>query len=115
MLQQKELPQAGLGIMRIRSFCSTLKEKLLVTEISVDKIEVRLTSSYAVLAGALAMSTKLGVPSFVSVWLPRRHAQQNFFAYNFSFIMIPINKRHPRSAYQFYRGENSCCGQKRTQ
>ncbi len=70
MLQQKELPQAGLGIMRIRSFCSTLKEKLLVTEISVDKIEVRLTSSYAVLAGALAMSTKLGVPSFVSVWLP---------------------------------------------
>lgn len=103
MLQQKELPQAGLGIMRIRSFCSTLKEKLLVTEISVDKIEVRLTSSYAVLAGALAMSTKLGVPSFVSVWLPTRDSHRNFFRHQFSFMLNPVKKNHPRTEYVFQR------------
>ena len=86
--RQKELPLAGLGIRRIRSFCSALKEKLLekgsnfgkeylkllVTEICVDKIEVRLTGSDAALVGALTMSTKPDhfemVPSFVYVWLP---------------------------------------------
>jgi hypothetical protein len=41
----------------------------------MDKKEVRLSGSYAAMAGALAMSTKPGqlprVPSFVPVWLPR--------------------------------------------
>jgi hypothetical protein len=45
-----------------------------VSEISVYKTEVRLTGSYAALAGALTMSTKPAhfemVPSFVPVWLP---------------------------------------------
>ena len=95
--RQKELPLAGLGIRRIRSFCSALKEKLLekgsnfgkeylkllVTEICVDKIEVRLTGSYAALVGALTMSTKPDhfemVPSFVSVWLPISAHYKHFF------------------------------------
>ncbi len=82
--RQKELPLAQLGRKHVIAFCSALKDKfrdkssnfgkeylkLLVEEISVDKKEVRLTGSYAALAGALAMSTKPGVPSFVPVWLP---------------------------------------------
>lgn len=92
--RQKELPLSGMGVRRIRSFCSAFKEKLLekgsnfgkeylkllVTEIRVNKIEVRLTGSYAALAGALAMSTKPAqfdlVPSFVPVWLPNPDSNQ---------------------------------------
>ena len=86
--RQKELPLAQLGRKHIHAFCAALKEKLrdkasnfgkdylklLVNEIRVEKKEVRLTGSYASLAGALNMSTKPGqlsrVPSFVPVWLP---------------------------------------------
>lgn len=92
--RQKELPLTGMGVRRIRSFCSALKEKLLekgsnfgkeylkllVTEIRVDKIEVRLTGSYTALVGALTMSTKPAqfdlVPSFVPVWLPNPDSNQ---------------------------------------
>jgi site-specific DNA recombinase len=86
--RKKELPVANLGKKHVQAFCLALKDKLrdkgsnfgkeylklLVDEIRVDKKEVRLTGSYSSLAGALTMSTKLGllprVPSFVSVWLP---------------------------------------------
>ena len=86
--RQKELPLAQLSRKHIHAFCAALKEKLrdkssnfgkdylklLVNEIRVEKKEVRLTGSYASLAGALSMSTKPGqlprVPSFVPVWLP---------------------------------------------
>lgn len=115
--RQRELPLAGMGVRRIRSFCSALKEKLLekgsnfgkeylkllVTEIRVDKIEVRLTGSYAALAGALSMSTKPGVPSFVSVWLPTRDSHRNFFRHHFSFMLSPVKKNHPRTEYRFQR------------
>jgi hypothetical protein len=81
--RQKELPLAQLGKKHIHAFCAALKEKLrdkasnfgkeylklLVNEIKVENREVRLTGSYASLAGALRMSTKPGqlprVPSFV--------------------------------------------------
>ena len=82
--RQKELPLAQLGRKHVNAFCSALKDKLwdrgsnfgkeylklLVDEIRVDKKEVRLSGSYAALAGALAMSTKPGVPSIVPVYLP---------------------------------------------
>jgi hypothetical protein len=87
--RQKELPLAQLGKKHILAFCSALKDKLrdkasnfgkeylkiLVDEIRVDKKEVRLSGSYAAMAGALSyMSTKPAhfamVPSFVPVWLP---------------------------------------------
>jgi site-specific DNA recombinase len=92
--RQKELPLAQLGRKNILAFCAALKEKLrekgsnfgkeylklLVDEIRVDKKEVRLLGSYASLAGALRMSTKLGhfpmVPSFVPVWLPFSDSNQ---------------------------------------
>jgi hypothetical protein len=63
---------------------------------------VHLSGSYSALAGALSMSTKPAlenVPSFVPAWLPKRGAQQNYFAYNFGLQMIPRNKNHPRSEY----------------
>jgi site-specific DNA recombinase len=99
--RKKELPVSNLGKKNIQAFCAALKDKLrdkasnfgneylklLVNEIRVDKKEVRLSGSYAAMAGALSMSTKSGhlerVPSFVPVWLPGRNAQQNFFTYNF--------------------------------
>ncbi len=86
--RQKELPFSLLGRKQVNAFCAALKEKLqdrgsnfgkeylrlLVDEIRVDKKEVRLSGSYAAMAGALSMSTKpalfSGVPSFVPVWLP---------------------------------------------
>lgn len=86
--RQGELPLAQLGKKQVSAFCSALKKKLqdqgsnfgkeylklLVEEIRVDKKEVRLSGSYAAMAGALSMSTKpalfSGVPSFVPVWLP---------------------------------------------
>ncbi len=86
--RQKELPFAQLGRKHVQAFCSALKDKLrdkgsnfgkeylklLVSEIRVDKKEVRLSGSYAAMAGALSMSTKPAhfgmVPSFVPVWLP---------------------------------------------
>ena len=119
--RQKELPLAQLGKKHVYAFCSALKEKLrdkasnfgkeylklLVDEIRVNKKEVRLAGSYVSLAGALRMSTKPGqlprVPSFVPVWLPERDAQQNFFSYNFGFLLNPVKKNHPRTAYLFLR------------
>ena len=35
------------------------------------------------------------------IWLPKRDAQQNYFAHNFGFQMIPIKKNHPRTEYKF--------------
>lgn len=92
--RQRELPLAQLGKKQVSAFCSALKEKLqdqgsnfgkeylklLVEEIRVDKKEVRLSGSYAALAGALSMSTKprqlSRVPSFVPVWLPNPDSNQ---------------------------------------
>ncbi len=92
--RQREFPLAQLGKKQVITFCSALKEKLqdqdsnfgkeylklLVEEIRVDKKEVRLSGSYAALAGALSMSTKPRqlprAPSFVPVWLPNPDSNQ---------------------------------------
>ncbi len=36
-------------------------------------------------------------------WLPERYSQQNFFTYQFGFLMNPIKKNHPRTEYIFHR------------
>lgn len=118
--RQRELPLSQLGKKQVSAFCSALKVKLqdgglnfgkeylklLVEEIRVDKKEVRLSGSYAALAGALSMSTKPrqlpGVPSFVPVF-PGRDTQQNFFVHQFGFLMDPMKKNHPRTEYMFIR------------
>ena len=35
--------------------------------------------------------------------VPKRNAQQNFFAYNFVFRTIPLKKNHLRTEYAFLR------------
>ncbi len=86
--RKKELPVSKLGKKNIIAFSLALKDifrdkgsnfgkeylKLLVSEIRVDKKEVRLSGSYSAMASALHMSTKREhlerVPSFDPVWLP---------------------------------------------
>lgn len=92
--RKKELPISKLGPKHIKAFCAALREKLLdkgsnfgkeylkllVSEIRVEKKEVRLSGSYAAMSGALSMLTKLGtlegVPSFVPLWLPNPDSNQ---------------------------------------
>ena len=35
--------------------------------------------------------------------VPKRDAQQNFFAYNFAFVLNPVKKNHPRTEYLMTR------------
>jgi len=47
--------------------------------------------------------TFLEKSSIFGAWLPERSAQQNFFTYQFLFLMNPTNKTHPRTEYRFQR------------